>query len=123
DLGDGLAPGAGTDDQKAVTFIINLIVLRHEAERLGIQPSDAEIIEAVKKFPAFQGASGFDGAKYDQVDRTILPSLGFTDEQLRELAHDEVCLKRIKGIVVSGVSVPGRGRYTHCDNHYGKTVL
>ena len=123
DLGDGLAPGAGTDDQKAVTFIINLIVLRHEAERLGIQPSDAEIVEAVKKFPAFQGASGFDGAKYDQVDRTILPSLGFTDEQLRELAHDELCLKRIKEIVASGVSIPESESKSNYEQLYGKNVV
>src|SRR5216684_3977333 len=123
DLGDGLAPGAGSDDQKAVTFIINLIVLRHEAERLGIQPSDAEIIEAVKKFPAFQGASGFDGAKYDQVDRTILPSLGFTDEQLRELAHDELCLKRIKEIVASGVSIPESESKSNYEQLYGKNVV
>ena len=62
DLRDGLAPGSGTDDQKAATFIINLIVLRHEAERLGIEPAGSEIVEAVKKFPALQGASGFDAA-------------------------------------------------------------
>src|SRR5207249_242288 len=37
DLDEGLAPGTGSDDQKVVTFIINLILLRHEAERLGIQ--------------------------------------------------------------------------------------
>ena len=123
DLGDGLAPGGGTDDQKAVTFIINLIVLRHEAERLGIQPSDAEIVEAVKKFPAFQGASGFDGAKYDQVDRTILPSFGFTDEQLRELAHDQLCLKRIKEIVASGVSIPESESKSNYEQLYGKNVV
>src|SRR5215467_6182871 len=35
DLGSDLAPGAGNEDQKVVTFIINLLVLRHEAERLG----------------------------------------------------------------------------------------
>src|SRR5690242_12681456 len=38
DLG-ALAPGGGNEDQKVVTFIINLMVLRHEADRLGIQPS------------------------------------------------------------------------------------
>ncbi|MEY2555076.1 MAG: hypothetical protein QOF93_220, partial [Verrucomicrobiota bacterium] len=47
DLREGLAPGSGTDDQKAATFIINLILLRHEAERLGIEPSDSEIVDAV----------------------------------------------------------------------------
>src|ERR1700682_4941178 len=85
DLLDGLAPGPATDNRKGDTFVVNLIVLRHEAERLGIQPSDSEIVEAVKNFPELRGASGFDPAKYDQVEQSILPSLGFTDEQLREI--------------------------------------
>src|SRR5205823_14117815 len=79
DLLDTLAPGSGADDnQKVATFVINLIVLRHEAERLGIEPADSEIVDAVRNFPALQGPSGFDAAKYDQVERGILPSLGFT---------------------------------------------
>src|SRR4029077_14505812 len=98
--------GSGNDDQKVGTFIINLTVLRHEADRLGIEPAESEIVDAVKKFPALQGQSGFDPAKYDQVERSVLPSLGFTDEQLRELARDELCLKRIKDLVSSAVTFP-----------------
>jgi peptidyl-prolyl cis-trans isomerase D len=123
DLGDALAPGSGADDQKAVTFIINLIVLRHEAERLGIQPAESEIVEAVKNFPAVQGASGFDPAKYDDVERSILPPLGFTDEQLRELARDELCLKRIKEVVASGVSFPESESKSNYEQLYGKNFV
>ncbi|HXP35068.1 MAG TPA: peptidyl-prolyl cis-trans isomerase [Chthoniobacterales bacterium] len=123
DLRDGLAPGSGTDDQKAATFIINLIVLRHESERLGIEPAESEIVEAVKNFPALQGASGFDAAKYDQVERTILPSFGFADEQLRELARDELCLKRIKKIVASGVSLPESESKSNYEQLYGKNLV
>src|SRR5437588_4204075 len=123
ELADGLAPGAGEDNQKTVTFIINLIVLRHEAERLGIQPSDAEIVEAVKNFPALHGQSGFDPAKYDQVERGVLPSLGFTDEQLRELARDELCLKRIKEVVASGVSLPESESKSNYEQLYGKNFV
>ena len=124
DLMDGLAPGTSADDnQKIVTFVINLIVLRHEAERLGIQPSGAEIVEAVKNFPALQGQSGFDPAKYDQVERGVLPSLGFTDEQLRELARDELCLKRIKEVVASGVSLPESESKSNYEQLYGKNFV
>src|SRR5204863_4389003 len=70
DLLDSLSPGTGSDDnQKIVTFVINLIVLRQEAERLGIEPADSEIVDAVRNFPALQGSAGFDAAKYDQVER------------------------------------------------------
>src|SRR5256885_5834106 len=124
DLVDGLAPGTSADDnQKIVTFVINLIVLRHEAERLGIQPSDAEIVAAVKNFPSLQGASGFDPAKYDNVERGVLPSLGFTDEQLRELARDELCLKRIKEVVASGVSFPESESKSNYEQLYGKNFV
>jgi peptidyl-prolyl cis-trans isomerase D len=123
DLGESLAPGSGTDDQKAATFIINLIVLRHEAERLGIEPAGGEIVEAVKKFPALQGASGFDAAKYDQVEQAVLPSFGFTDEQLRELARDELCLNKIKGVVASGVSFPESESKSNYEQLYGKNFV
>src|SRR5262245_40002429 len=35
ELTDALAPGNGEFNQRALTFIINLTVLRHEADRLG----------------------------------------------------------------------------------------
>src|SRR5205085_7267325 len=116
--------GTGADDnQKIATFVINLIVLRHEAERLGIEPADSDIVEAVKKFPEFQGASGFDAAKYDGVERVILPSLGFTDEQLREIARDQLCLKRIKEVVTSGVSLSESERKSNYEQLYGKNFV
>ena len=123
DLGEGLAPGGGNDDQKGATFIINLIVLRHEAERLGISPSESEIVEAVRDFSAFHGPSGFDAAKYDDVERSILPSMGFTDEQLRELARDELCLKRIKELVASGVTLPESESKSNYEQLYGKNFV
>src|SRR6266513_3554730 len=123
DLLDGLAPGPATDNRKGNAFVVNLIVLRHEAERLGIQPSDSEIVEAVRKFPEFQGASGFDAAKYDGVERVILPSLGFTDEQLREIAREQLCLKRIKGVVTSGVSFPESESKSNYEQLYGRNFV
>src|SRR5256885_3946952 len=62
DLLDGLSPGAATDNRKGDTFVLNLLVLRHEADRLGIDPSESEIVEAVKNFPGLQGQNGFDAA-------------------------------------------------------------
>jgi hypothetical protein len=123
DLQEGLAPGSGTDDQKVATFIIDLILLRHEAERLGIEPADSEIVDAVRNFPAFKGASGFDTTKYDQVEQAVLPSFGFTDEQLRELARDELCLKRIKEVVASGVSFPESESKSNYEQLYGKNFV
>ncbi len=123
DFTKSLTPGQGDENQKAGSFIINLAVLRHEAGRLGIEPSESEVVDAVKKFPALQGKSGFDATKYDQVERGILPSLGFTDEQLREIARDELCLKRIKDLVGSAVTLPESESKSNYDQLYGKNFV
>ena len=123
DLIDGLTPIQASEDQKMTSFVINLLVLRHEAGRLGVEPSEAEIVDAVKSFPALQGKSGLDATKYDQVEKEVLPSLGFTDEQLREIARDELCLKRIKDLVSSAVTLPESESRSNYDLLYGKNFV
>ncbi|HXY59983.1 MAG TPA: peptidylprolyl isomerase [Chthoniobacterales bacterium] len=123
DLIDGLTPIQASEDQKVTSFIVNLTVLRHEAQRLGVEPSESEIVDAVKNFPALQGKSGLDAAKYDQVEKEVLPSLGFTDEQLREIARDELCLKRIKDLVSSAVTLPESESRSNYDLLYGKNFV
>src|SRR5438046_10765796 len=41
------------------TFAVNLIVLRHEADRLGLRPGTPAIADAVSKLPAFQAEQAF----------------------------------------------------------------
>ena len=125
DLTDTLAPGsaAGGEDQRAGAFIVNLTVLRHEADRLGIEPSESEIVEAVRNFQAFHSDTGFDSTKYDKVEREVLPSFGFTDEQLRELASYEINLKRIKELVGSAVSMPESEAKSNYEQLYGKNFV
>lgn len=125
DLTEALAPASasGSDDQRAAAFIINLTVLRHEADRLGIEPSESEIVEAVKNFQGFHSESGFDSAKYDKVEREVLPSFGFTDEQLRELARFELSLKQIKELVGSPVSMPESEAKSNYEQLYGKNFV
>ena len=122
DLTEGLAPAKAEFSQRAYAFITNLTILRHEADRLGVEPSDSEIVGAVRKFPAFQGASGFDPEKYDQVAKN-LPSLGFTDEQLREIARDELNLKKIKDLVGSSVTLPESEAKSNFEQVYGKNFV
>src|SRR5437868_8241264 len=58
DLTNALAPSNGEFNQRAQVFVINLTVLHHEAERLGLEPGESEIIDAIKKFPGLQGQTG-----------------------------------------------------------------
>src|SRR6266446_7797501 len=60
DFVQSLTVGAGQNQNQAYTeFILNLLVLRHEAARLGIRPDASEIADRVRKLPAFQGEAGF----------------------------------------------------------------
>jgi hypothetical protein len=106
DLVQGLTIGAQSENEAYNNFAWNLIVLRHEAEQLGIQPTTGEIADAVKALPAFRTDSGFDLKRYnDLVDHALAP-MGFSQAQIEELAADQIALDRVKKILSAGVSVP-----------------
>jgi peptidyl-prolyl cis-trans isomerase D len=101
-----LAGGAGLNqNQVAVQFIINLLVLRHEAERLGIRPDASEIADVVRKLPAFQGESGFDMNKFSEFVRTALGPMGLGEEHIEQVVRDELCLNEIKRLLSAGISI------------------
>ena len=102
-----MTAGAGSNqNQGAVQFIVNLLVLRHEAERLGLRPSASEVAEVVRKLPAFQGASGFDINKLNDLVQNGLAPLGLAEEHIEQLVRDQICLSEIQKLLAAGVSVP-----------------
>jgi peptidyl-prolyl cis-trans isomerase D len=99
--------GAGTNqNQGAVQFITSLLVLRHEAERLGLRPDAVEIADVVRKLPAFQGESGFDMNKFSDFVRNALGPMGLGEEHIEQLVRDERCLNAIKKLLATGISIP-----------------
>jgi hypothetical protein len=102
-----LTAGAGQDpNQVAVQFIVNLLVLRHEAARLGIRPGYAEIAEVVRTLPAFQGDSGFDMQKFTDFAQNRLAPMGLAEEHIEQLVRDQLSLNQIKQLLAAGVTVP-----------------
>src|SRR5499433_1681811 len=102
-----MTAGAGLNqNQAAVQFIINLLVLRHEAERLGLHPSAAEVADVVRKLPAFQGDSGFDINKFNDLVQNGLAPLGLAEEHIEQLVRDQICLNEIQKLLAAGVSFP-----------------
>jgi peptidyl-prolyl cis-trans isomerase D len=93
-------------NQGAVQFIANLLVLRHEAERLGVRPSTSEIADTVRKLPAFQGDSGFDINKFNELVQNGLAPLGLAEEHIEQLVRDQICLSEIQKLLAAGVSLP-----------------
>lgn len=106
DLITELTAGAKTETEAFENFSWNLMVLRHEAQQMGVQPTTSEIANAIKTLPVFQGKEGFDVARYTNfVDQSLAP-MGFNEAQVEELAGDQIMLQRVKNILSAGVSVP-----------------
>ena len=115
-----LTAGAQTEAQMFETFSWNLMVLRHEAERLGIQPDTTEIANAVKALPAFGGEKGFDLARYTNFTDHALAPMGFSEAQIEELAADQIILERVKKILGAGVNVPEAEMRSSFEQAYAK---
>ena len=102
-----LTAGAGMNpNQTAVQFIVNLLVLRHEAARLGISPGYAEIAGVVRTLPAFQGETGFDMKKFTDFAQNTLAPMGLAEEHIEQLVRDQLSLNQIKRLLAAGVTVP-----------------
>jgi hypothetical protein len=86
-------------------FALKLIILRHEAERLGLRPSGSEIADVVRKLPAFQGESGFDINKFNDFVRNYLPPMGLGEEHIEQVVRDELCMNEIKKLLAAGITV------------------
>jgi SurA N-terminal domain/PPIC-type PPIASE domain len=107
DFAATMTAGAGMDpNQAAGQFIVNLLVLRHEAERLGLRPSASEVAEVVRKLPAFQGDSGFDINKFNDLVQNGLAPLGLAEDHIEQLVRDQISLSEIQKLLAAGVSLP-----------------
>src|SRR5256884_3984933 len=106
DFLQSLTAGANNQNQVYVQFILNSLILRHEAARLGIRPSPSEIADRVRDLPVFRGEGGFDFKKFTDFVQNGLSPNGLGEEHLEQLVRDELLLKQIKQLLAAGVSVP-----------------
>lgn len=118
-----LTLGAQSREEFYAQFTLNLIVLRHEAARLGVRPNQAEIVDVVRGLPVFRGDAGFDGKKYDEFTQNVLFPNGFGEAELEELAGDEIALNKIRDLVSSGVSISPAESKASFDQLYGKATV
>src|SRR5437870_649353 len=102
-------------------FAIDLMILRHEAEALGIRPTTAEIAAVVSKIRAFRDDGGsFDLKKYNDIVQNALGPLGFSEAQIEELAADQIRLDRVKELLSTGVTVSPAESKTNFEQLYSK---
>ena len=115
-----LIGSARTEQEAKQQFALNLLILRHESNALGVRPTSAEIASTVSNLRAFRGESGFDINKYNDAVKNYLGPRGFSEAQIEELAADQVCLDRIKQLLGTGVSVSEAESKTSFEQLYGK---
>lgn len=109
-----------SQDEAYLNFAFNRVVLDHEARTLGIRPSTPEIVAFVKTLTPFQGANGFDPAKYMEFVQNRLPSLGFNEAQIEEIVSDQLTLNRLKDLLGAGLHVADSESTEYYDQAYGK---
>jgi peptidyl-prolyl cis-trans isomerase D len=93
-------------DRDWTTISVTHIILVHEAQAMGIFPTDDEILEAEKQLPVFQGASGgFDSGKYAEFVGEKLGPRGFTETQLDDLVRQDLQFAKLRAIVGAAACV------------------
>ncbi len=102
-------------------FNWNLLVLRHEAERLGITSTVAEREEAIQKMPVFQGTGGFDSERFKIFATNALSSRGMTEEGFEELVGDQIKLRKILALLAATTEPAPAEVRAAFDQYYRKT--
>src|ERR1051325_1916235 len=120
DLIQELTMGAQTETEAYDTFSWNLLVLRHETEALGLNPTTTEIANGVKELPAFQTEKGFDLARYTEFTDHALAPMGFSEAQIEELVSDQIALQKLKKILSAGVTMSEADMRKNYERAYAK---
>ncbi len=115
-----LVTGATSESDAYAEFTWNRIVLRHEAERLGIRPTADEIEATVKTLQPFRNETGFDINKYSQFTQTTLPTMGFGEAQIEEIVSDQLSLNRLKDLLGTGAQIAESESKENYEKAYGK---
>jgi hypothetical protein len=91
-------------DEAVEEFAWNSMVIRHEAQRLGITSTQEERDEAIKQLPPLQTNGAFDPGKLGMFIQNGLSPRGMSADALEELVADHVMLRKIKTLLGTTVA-------------------
>ncbi|HEX8297483.1 MAG TPA: SurA N-terminal domain-containing protein [Chthoniobacteraceae bacterium] len=98
DMMIGMYPSS---DEMIQEFVWNSMVLRHEADLLGITSTQAERDEAIKKMPVFQTNGVFDINKLKMFVANALAPRGLTEAVFEELVGDHLTFRKLRALLGS----------------------
>lgn len=114
--------GENRRDADRTDFIMSLVILRREAEKMGIEPTAEEIKEAIPNLPIFQ--QPWVNSAY--LENNILGPNGFTDGDLAQLVKDYLSFQKLRSLVSSGLTaIPSETekRYVEQNQRYSASVI
>jgi len=118
DLIGGLSGGVYDKTQAFENFVWNSFVLDHEANALGISPTNDEVVEAMKKLEIFQTNDTFDPLKYQEFGQTVMGPNGISDAQVEDIVRDELRLRKLLDLIGATVEVtPEESRAVFTQQH------
>jgi peptidyl-prolyl cis-trans isomerase D len=98
-----LAGDARSQEEAKRNFALNTYVLRHEADAMGVEPTDAEILEQIKALPFFQTNGVYDHARYTSYVQ-FLPSRGFNEKEIEDIVKDRLRVEKLRELVTGNLS-------------------
>lgn len=98
--------GRSEFNQDRTNYVVNLLVLRGAAERLGIEPSPEQVQKALEEVEAFRDpASGkFSEALMDRFVNERMGRSSMGDAELREMIGDYVAYDKLRELTSSGIA-------------------
>ncbi len=102
-LGEFAASLSG-NSQDRTGFVANLIILRNEAKRLGIEAAPEAIQDVIRSLPKFTNptTNQFDPTFYDNYIKNELGRYSMTATDLYELVGDYVKYRELQALVAAG---------------------
>lgn len=87
--------------ETAINQLIDLTLMRQEAERLSISVTDQEIDEAIQNIPAFQVNGVFDKNRAER----LLSLNNLNSDQFRGDMKEELRIRKLRELVIDGIAV------------------
>ena len=112
------AIGRGDD----LDAVVNHLVLVHQAEAMGIYPTDDEVVNAETKLPAFQGPDGnYSAEARNQFIVDTLAPRGFSADQVDDLVREDLQVGKLRSVVEAPVVASPLDTRLAYEQYYTKT--
>jgi peptidyl-prolyl cis-trans isomerase D len=96
-----LSQNARTMGAVTENYVWNTVVLRHMADKLGIQPTEAQIADVIRHLQGFQTQNQYDHSKYLAFVQGELMPRGMNSSHLEDIAADSLRLQAIRDMLAA----------------------